>query len=90
MTDKHELLPADSLINVSFQIALPAAASKSDIQDWINLHMGSGGMDNANPLARHEPEAVSEPVLSDTEEKLVEKHTPKAGSTEVSRKAIRR
>jgi len=81
----QEIIPADSVVEVAFAIKIPAGASKQDIQEWVNLHMGCGSMSVKNPLSNYEPEALDEPVLTDTKKRLIEKHIPKTNYTEVTR-----
>jgi hypothetical protein len=65
--DKLDQLPAGRLIKVEVEIRLPVAATREQIEDWINLHFGVGGMDADNPLIDEEPEPFTHEVqLEDT------------------------
>lgn len=58
-----DVLPAGRLVKVEVEICLPVAASKSQIEDWLKLHFGSGGMAGDNPLNEHDPEAFTGQVM---------------------------
>src|SRR3546814_4050610 len=68
------VLPEGRLVHVSFEVRLPATATPDQVEDWLNLHMGCGGMDGDNPLMTHAPEPFTgEVVLTDT--RRSEEHT---------------
>src|SRR3546814_14096602 len=61
------VLPEGRLVHVSFEVRLPATATPDQVEDWLNLHMGCGGMDGDNPLLTHATEPFTgEAVLTDT------------------------
>ncbi|WP_341702595.1 hypothetical protein [Ferrovibrio sp.] len=63
----NPVLPAGRLVRVEFEVCLPAAATTDQVEDWLNLHMGCGGMFNDNPLSPHSPEPFTmQMVLTDT------------------------
>ena len=39
-----EVLPAGRLVKIEFEVRLPVAATLDEIEDWINLQLGCGGM----------------------------------------------
>lgn len=60
-----EVLPATRIVRVVFEIALPAAANREQIEEWILFGLGGGSM-GPNPLQNHEVEALSDLTLTDT------------------------
>lgn len=68
--ENSEILQAGHIVDVHFQVALPVAASKSDILEWVMFNLGFGSMATANPLADHDIETLREPVLSDSGTRL--------------------
>lgn len=58
-----ELLPAGRLVRVEVEICLPVAATKRQIEDWMKLHFGCGGMSRDNPLGHVDPEPFTGQVL---------------------------
>ena len=65
-----DLLEKSRVVEVSFRLALPATATREQIEEWVTLHLGRGGMDNNNPLGRYDVEAINRPTLHDTERYL--------------------
>lgn len=64
--DEEKVLEAGRIIDVRFQFALPAAATKKDILDWVAYELEKSSISMENPLFDHDLEAFREPVLADT------------------------
>lgn len=63
MTDIETLLPAGRLVKVELEICLPVAATKRQVEEWLNLNFGCGGADCDNPLLSQEPEPFTGRLL---------------------------
>lgn len=61
------VLPEGRLIRVSYELCLPAAASKADIDAWVGLALGCDSLETDSPLSRFEPEPFGDRyTLTDT------------------------
>lgn len=60
---KDDLLPEGRLVRITFDVRLPAAATKEQIEDWVELSLGCGSMAMDNPLSEYEPEPFGLSVL---------------------------
>lgn len=73
MSDEITILPRSRIVRVECEVMVPADATKEEILEWVSFYFGrAGGMEDANPLSRFEPESLREPVLTDTEMHLHE------------------
>ncbi|MPR09238.1 hypothetical protein [Microvirga tunisiensis] len=63
-TELDAVLPAGSVVEARFQFALPVAATRRQVLEWINLSLGYGSMSDC-PLGNFDVEAIREPVLTD-------------------------
>jgi hypothetical protein len=55
------------MIKVECFIALPCAASKAEIDEWVSFNLGHcGSMDAMNPLGEFDLESFNAPVLTDS------------------------
>ncbi len=62
------ILPKGRLVRVEFEVCLPAAATDSQVEQWLNLHMGCGSMAGNNPLMHKMPVPFEyELLLTDTQ-----------------------
>lgn len=60
-------LPKSRVIDVYLQVVLPAAATREEIEEWLEAELCSrGGVDAENPLIDEGVEVVGEPTLTDT------------------------
>lgn len=66
----NDILEAGHIVDVHFRLALPAAASKAQILDWVMLALGRGSVATSNPLADHDVEALEEAVLYDSRSRI--------------------
>jgi len=53
----EELLPEGSIIRVDFEVRLPNAATRKQIEEWIEFALGAGCMSADNPLSDADLEA---------------------------------
>ena len=83
--DLDELLPADRIVECTFRFALPAAATKQEILDWVCLALGVGGCDAGNPLENFELDAIQDPILADTKRRLQTEETRNSDGTTSAR-----
>jgi hypothetical protein len=60
-------LPAGRLVKVEFEVRLPTAATKEEVDQWAAYALGSGSMPATNPLCDHDLEFWElPPTLTDT------------------------
>lgn len=61
-----EVMPLGRIVRVEFSLILPAAATREEVEEWIEYGLGRGGVETGNPLLDHDLEAMSAPTLTDT------------------------
>lgn len=62
-----EQLPRGRVIAVEFEVALPVAATREQVLEWLAFELGwLGGMQGDSPLAFRKLDPIGEPVLADT------------------------
>ena len=73
--EAQDVLPANRILKVEMTFALPAAATKTQIEEWVLHTIGqTGALGVDNPLYEHEPEMLGDDVLlEDTGERLTSK-----------------
>ena len=59
------IIPRGRLVNVSFNFIVPQAASRAEIEEWVQLALGCGGCGADNPLFNEPLDACNQPVLTD-------------------------
>lgn len=61
------------VIRVQFDLALPCDATREQVLEWLSFELHhSGSCSGDNPLVNWDPEALSEPVLTDSKQHLHE------------------
>jgi hypothetical protein len=67
------MLKRSRVVHVSFSVALPCDATHDQILEWLSCRLGyAGGIDLDNPLEDFDVDAISEPVLTDSNKHLRE------------------
>lgn len=64
--DDDALLPSERVVQVQFLLALPAAATRRQVDEWVCAELGLGPAHRENPLAAHRLVAASAPMLTDS------------------------
>lgn len=89
-TDDNEVVPADSVVEVSGFVCLPVAAAWADVQEWVSFQLGQGNMKGDNPLCDYELETYKPAEVSHTRfRRVVRKKTKLDGSTKTTTKIVR-
>lgn len=70
MRTDDEKLPKSRIIHVAFELALPASATKAQIEEWVRFNLHASSMATASPLHDYDIEMVGEPLLTDTQTHL--------------------
>lgn len=59
------LLPRGRIVRVTFDMIVPNAATRDDIEEWVRYETGGGSISLDNPLSDHNLEPHGFPVLQD-------------------------
>ena len=70
-----KLLPRDRVVQVTFLVSLPNAATPEDVQEWVSHNLGRGALRADNVLAPYPLEPAADPDLADTQTRLRREET---------------
>lgn len=79
-------LPRSRIVRIEIEVAIPEAATREQVEEWVRFETGRGGCEEANPLLDWDMEAISAPILTDTHMHLHETAVDNGDGTYLTRR----